>query len=198
MRRPAWNGRLFEAPANCKTVCDEEAAQTTSSMTLNLHTLIFFGLLTSGIHWLVARSLIAKPLWSRATGLLDELLRCAGCSGWWLALGLWACGIRPIEPGIRGFLLTGVLGAVLTPVVESVMLWGLERSAVEEPRPVEPAPSAPFDAEQDAFDAIMDKLCDERSDLSPDEIERIGGTIKRALGLEANATALTSTTDTRP
>jgi len=155
-------------------------------MTLNIHTLIFFGLLTSGLHWLVARSLIAKPLWSRATGLLDELLRCAGCSGWWLALGLWICGVRPIEPGIRGFLLTGVLGAVLTPIVESVMLWGLERSAVEEPAPAapEPAVTSPGLDPMDALDAIMDKLCAERPDLSPNEIERIGGTIKRALKLE--------------
>lgn len=154
-------------------------------MTLNLHTLVFFGLLSAGIHWLVARSTIAKPLWSRATGLLDELLRCAGCSGWWVGLGLWACGVRPVEGGVRGFLLTGVLGAALTPIVEAGLLWGLTRSAVAKSDPI-PEPTE-FDSEQDAYDLIMDKLCAERPDLSPNEIERIGGTVKRALGLEAKS-----------
>jgi hypothetical protein len=150
-------------------------------VSLNIHTLVFFGLLAAGIHWLIARSSIAKPLWSRATGLLDELLRCAGCSGWWLGLGLWVAGVRPIEGRIGAFLLTGVLGAVLTPIVEATVLWGLEATAVERPAPGA-VPSELFDA-HDALDAIMDRLCDERSDLSPNEIERIGGTVKRALNL---------------
>lgn len=153
-------------------------------MTLNLNTLIFFGLLTAGIHWLVARSSITKPIWSKATGKLDGLLRCAGCSGFWLGLALWIIGVRPIDGGIvlaRAFLLTGVLGAALTPVVEAVVLWGLAETAVE--APAESTPSESVDA-HGALDAIMDRLCGERSDLSPDEIERIGGTVKRALGLE--------------
>ena len=154
-------------------------------MTLNLHVLVFFGLLAAGTHWLVARSTIAKPLWSKATGTLDELLRCAGCSGWWLGLGLWVTGVRPVDGGVRAFLLSGVLGAALTPVVEAVVLWGLAETAVEvEPAaPVATPPAELFDA-HDALDAIMDKLCDERPDLSPDEIERIGSTIKRALGFD--------------
>lgn len=155
-------------------------------MTLNFNALIFFGLLTAGVHWLVARSSITKPLWSKATGKLDELLRCAGCSGFWLGLALWIIGVRPIDGGVvlaRAFLLTGVLGAALTPVVEAVVLWGLAETAVEVPIESTNASSELFDA-HNAFDAIMDKLCDERADLSPNEIERIGGTVRRALRLE--------------
>ena len=152
-------------------------------MILNIHTLIFFGLLTAGIHWLVARSAVAKPLWSRATGKLDELLRCTGCSGFWLGLGLWVTGVRPVDGGVRAFLLTGVLGAVLTPIAEAVVLWGLAATAIKRPQPTTAPADSPFDA-HDAHDAIMNKLCDERSDLSPDEIERIGDTVKRALRLE--------------
>ena len=159
-------------------------------MTFDVHALVFFGLLAAGTHWLIARSTIARPLWSRATGWLDELLRCAGCSGWWLGLLLWFVHVRPIEGGFVAHLLTGVLGAVLTPIGEAILLWGLEATAIKPEQPTAPAADGPatqpallFDA-HDAYDAIMDKLCDERSDLSPDEIERVGGTIKRALRLE--------------
>jgi hypothetical protein len=154
-------------------------------LTLNLHALVLFGLLAGGIHWLVARSSIAKPLWSRATGMLDELLRCAGCSGWWIGLVLWLVHVRPIDGGFGAHLLTGVLGAALTPVVEAVLLWGLEATAIDRSTPVA-NPAGSFDA-HDAYDDIMDKLCDERSDLSPDEIERVGGTVQRALGLVSEA-----------
>ena len=95
--------------------------------------LVLLGILCASVHWLVARSQIAKPLWSHATGWVDGLLRCAGCSGWWLGL-LWGLAptLRPVEHGVVGWLVTGVLGAFVTPVFEAFLLWGLEASTLED------------------------------------------------------------------
>ena len=150
-------------------------------MTLNLRVLVFFGLLTAGIICLVARSSIAEPFWSKATGKLDELLRCAGCSGFWLGLWIWIVA-RPIDGEVSCLPLSGVLGAALTPVVEDV-LWGSAETAVAPATQTRRLPE--LFAAHDALDAIMDKLCDERPDLSADEIKRVGGTVKRALRIDA-------------
>lgn len=100
-------------------------------MSDRLDPLVALGLLCAATHWLIARSVIAKPLWSRARGRLDELLRCAGCSGWWLGLIAGIAGLRPIGHGVIGALLSGLLGVVLTPVVEAVLLWALAQTAIE-------------------------------------------------------------------
>jgi hypothetical protein len=100
--------------------------------------LIFLGVLCSGLHWIVARSEIMRPLWSRASGALGMLLACAGCSGFWLGLLLGAVGLRPLRFGIDVLafghfvdtMVTGVLGTFVTPVFEGMLLWGLERSAI--------------------------------------------------------------------
>ena len=105
-------------------------------MHLNLEHLVLLALLTAPLHWIIARSSIAKPFWSRATGLADKLLRCAGCSGFWIGLGLSALGVRPVDgPWLFEHIAAGALGALLTPVVEGVLLWGNAMSAVE---PAEP------------------------------------------------------------
>lgn len=104
-------------------------------VTVDLPQLIVFGLLTASMHWLIARSEIARPLWSRASGWFDELLRCPACSGFWLGLGSHLAGLHPIGGGFAANLLTGVLGTILTPVFESVLLWGLANSAIEEEEP---------------------------------------------------------------
>lgn len=103
-------------------------------MTIDFAQMLALGLLSASLHWIIARSKITKPLWSRAPGLLGDLLRCPACSGFWLGMALEAIGVRPLG-GVRLFfavLLTGVLGAALTPIFQAVMLWSLERTAIEE------------------------------------------------------------------
>ncbi len=110
-------------------------------MTLDVGQLALLGLLSTALHWLIARSKIAQPLWSRARGWLALLLACPACSGWWLGLGLGTGGVRPVTVSWRivEVVLCGLLAMVLTPVVEAVMLWGLERSAIVAEEPEEPA-----------------------------------------------------------
>ncbi len=118
-------------------------------MTLDVHQLALLGLLTTSVHWLVGRSTIARPLWSRARGWLSELLRCPACSGWWIGLGLGAAGLRPVGGlphrwewhSVGPVVVTGLLAIVVTPVVEAIMLFGLQHSAI----PDEP----PFPGEDD-------------------------------------------------
>jgi hypothetical protein len=112
-------------------------------VTLHLDHLFLLGLLCASLHWLVARSAAAKPLWSRAVGKWDELLRCPACSGFWLANGLWTLGVRPLGDGFLSVFLTGALGAVLTPIFEAAMLWGLAVSAVERAEPETVADETP-------------------------------------------------------
>lgn len=106
--------------------------------------LVFLGILTAGAHWIVGRSKIAKPLWSRASGWLGALLACAGCSGFWLGIALGAVGVRPLCIGgggvvgtIATIIVTGILGTWVTPVFEAVLLWGLRESAIAELLPSE-------------------------------------------------------------
>lgn len=109
-------------------------------MTLDLTQFFLLGLLTSTSHWLIARSEIAKPLWSRARGWLDKLLACAGCSGFWLGGLFGGFGVAtpvlstaPDDLTVNFFaqaMLCALFGVFLTPVFESVLLWGLRESAV--------------------------------------------------------------------
>lgn len=109
-------------------------------MTLDVGQLALLGLLSTGLHWLIARSTIARPLWSRARGWLAALLACPACSGWWLGLGLGLGGVRPAsgQGGIVAVIASGILAMVLTPVLEGVMLWGLAQSAIVTEEPEEP------------------------------------------------------------
>ena len=110
-------------------------------MSLDLSQLLLFSVLTSSLHWLIARSEIAKPFWSRTSGWLGKLLACAGCSGFWLGavLGgtevaspvtLYVAHVLYVDVALRA-LVHGVLGVFVTPVFESVLLWGLQNSAVD-------------------------------------------------------------------
>ncbi len=114
-------------------------------MTLDLHQLFLLGMVSATLHWLVARSLIFKPLWSRAGGWLDSLLRCPACSGFWLGLGLGALRVRPVivhdvnwrwQLGMSIFV-AGLCGLFLTPVFEAALLWGLDRAAVPDAETLE-------------------------------------------------------------
>jgi hypothetical protein len=111
--------------------------------------LLVLGLLTASTHWLVARSEIARPLWSRARGWLAKLLACAGCSGWWLGLGYGALGLRPVSHGWRGILVAGILGTILTPIFEALLIWGLDETAISVDGTVpEPSPETSSTEEQ--------------------------------------------------
>lgn len=102
-------------------------------MTISLHQLFFLGLLTASAHWLVARSKIAAPLWSRASGWFDQLLRCPACSGFWLGLALWFGGIHVVSARYRliEIAANGLFALFLTPIFEGALLWGLRESAIE-------------------------------------------------------------------
>ena len=103
-------------------------------MKLALDQLFMLGLFSASIHWLVARSEIAKPLWSRARGFVDKLLRCPACSGWWIGALLVLAGVHPIE-GValwKNVIAGALCGTMLTAVFEAVLLWGLERAALPE------------------------------------------------------------------
>ena len=97
---------------------------------------ILLGMLTSAGHWILARSSIMYWFWGRMTGRVDELLRCPACSGFWLGIAAWWCGIRPIDAFMPWQALscigTGILGTFITPVMEGVVLWGLSRAAIVE------------------------------------------------------------------
>jgi hypothetical protein len=93
------------------------------------------GILCASIHWLVARSSIMQPLWSRARGWFDRLLRCPACSGFWIGSGLAVLGLNPVNftvHHIPSLFPTQALAVFLTPVFEAVLLWGLDQSAIEE------------------------------------------------------------------
>ncbi len=97
--------------------------------------LFLLGLLSAAIHWLVARSEIARPLWSRAHGWLDKLLRCPACSGFWLCGGITWGGVHPLvdAPLWKEIVVGALCGIFLTPIFEGVLVWGLRESAIEAP-----------------------------------------------------------------
>jgi len=101
-------------------------------MTIDLHQLFVLGILTSAIHWLAGRSEIARPLWSRAPGWLDRLLRCPACTGWWLGLLAWFAGVHVWAAPFRAVevVLNGVTAVFVTPVFEGAILWGLRETAI--------------------------------------------------------------------
>lgn len=111
---------------------------------LNVQHLLFLGILTTAVHWLIARSSIMSWLWSRARGTAAKLLACPACSGWWLGLGASLLGFNPVIwtdtgwiPALGSFLTTGLLAMFLTPVFEGLLIWGLETSHI--PTTVVPA-----------------------------------------------------------
>ncbi len=102
-------------------------------MTIDLSKLLLFGMLCASLHWLIARAEITKPLWSRASGVLDKLLRCAGCSGWWLGGVVYVLGLRPFALSAWWSVLVAcILGTFITPVFEGILLWGLEHTALQD------------------------------------------------------------------
>ena len=103
---------------------------------LEIQLLVMLGLLTAGLHWLIARSYVMKWFWGRLSpgGFLDKLVRCPACSGFWLGLLCWSGGIRPLGTIVTmapiDACATGVLAMAITPIFEGAILWGLAVSAV--------------------------------------------------------------------
>lgn len=90
--------------------------------------LFLLGVLSSTLHWLIARAEITRPLWSRTTGFVDKLLRCPSCSGFWISGALTLAGIEPVAgPWWMCAPVNAVLGTFLTPVFQAVHLWALKR-----------------------------------------------------------------------
>lgn len=120
-----------------------------SLVSINLQHLLLLGLLSATLHWLLARSLVARPLWSRLRGRAAALAECPACSGFWLGLVLGAgLGVLPAVVAMPwpwlgaavSVLCSGVLAAWLTPVLQGVLLWGLAATAMGHEQ--EPAPGA--------------------------------------------------------
>jgi hypothetical protein len=99
---------------------------------VRLDYLLVLGILSAATHWLIGRSDIAKPIWSRASGFFERLLACSACSGWWIGLALGLLGLRPVVFGwwTVDVIATGILAVWLTPVFQAVVLWGLDRSRI--------------------------------------------------------------------
>jgi hypothetical protein len=109
-------------------------------VSLDVRQLVLLGLLSAAVHWLVARAEITRFFWSRAPRVVDKLLRCPSCAGFWIGLGLGALGVRPVAaPPLTAVLASGVLAIVATPLVEVALLWALQRTAIEAIEHVEQA-----------------------------------------------------------
>lgn len=65
--------------------------------------------------------------------LFAGLLACAACSGWWLCLFLGSIGLRPLDigPWWLDMFGSGLAGTVTVPILEGVLLWGLERTHID-------------------------------------------------------------------
>jgi hypothetical protein len=97
------------------------------------------------IHWIVARSEIAQPLWSRARGKLDRLLRCVGCSAVWLGLGMGTLGLRPVHWAVldhwtwvavgADVVSAALLAAFGAPIAQATFLWAKDATAIPDPEP---------------------------------------------------------------
>ena len=157
-------------------------------MTLDLSKLLLFGILCASLHWLIARAEVTKPLWSRATGYVDKLLRCAGCFGWWLGGPLYVLGMRPFDlTGWWNVLVASILGAFITPVFEGALMWGLERSAVHEDEPDEdvPPPTALFTGiDHEAAHGLAHDIADELwgEDVAEERVDELTDVLVRVMG----------------
>jgi hypothetical protein len=98
--------------------------------------LALLGLLAGPIHWLIGRAKITEWFWSRARRgtFAGDLLCCAACAGWWIGLALGASGVRPLTgvAELTSIAAGGVLGTLLAPVGEAVLLWGLGMTAMDD------------------------------------------------------------------
>jgi hypothetical protein len=109
---------------------------------MNWSAFLALGILAASAHWLLARAKITAPFWGlnwlpegQTRALLDGLLSCAACTGWWAGLGLGLLGLRPAVTGwgaVADVLLAGLLAVWATPVFEGLLMWGLERSRIED------------------------------------------------------------------
>lgn len=101
-------------------------------MLINWNNLVLLALLSTAIHWFVARSTIMHWFWRRAKGWFAKLLACPACSGFWLGCGLGYMGIQAVDGGnvVAELLINGAVALVLTPMVEAVFLLGLNASAI--------------------------------------------------------------------
>lgn len=121
-------------------------------MVLSPSQLLLFALLCASTHWLIARSEIARPFWSRLDGFFGRLLACPACSGWWLGSVLAGTAlVVPARVGdgtslaawIAQALAGGVLGAILTPICEGALLWGLDYTRIDTPDEAPPPGAVP-------------------------------------------------------
>lgn len=120
-------------------------------MTFNPEQFLLLGILAAAAHWILARSKITEPLWSRAPAFLDGLLRCAACSGFWLGLGIGALGVTPVAGAPNEWtriLISGLSAVFATPIFEGVLLWGLRASSLDDAAP-------PFDTDVASADAVL-------------------------------------------
>lgn len=146
-------------------------------MTLNLQHVFLLGILTSTLHWFLARAEIARPLWSNAKGAMDKLLRCPSCSGFWLGLVYGLSGVTPVEglPRYSTVIMAGIFGMFFTPIFETVLLWALRASAVETDLETETPPVVlPLaDIEQRVVTVLTDYFVDAPAEMRADVAHEI-------------------------
>lgn len=107
-------------------------------MTVNWNDFVLLAILSAAIHWLIARSKIAQPIWSRTRGWFASLLACPACSGFWIGCALTATGIKAVVlPTIASIIANGLLALFLTPIAEAVFMWGLQVSSMDTDPPVD-------------------------------------------------------------
>lgn len=87
------------------------------------------------LYYLFARAEVTRWAWSRYPRALDNLARCAACSGFWIGLGLSWWLAPPLQG--RGFawerhLWGAGLGLLLTPVGTAILLYALAYTNVDE------------------------------------------------------------------
>lgn len=103
-------------------------------MTFNWSTFATLAILAATIHWLIARAEISKPIWDAIwlPERINQLLRCPACSGFWIGLALGTAGLRPLVTGHwwLDMPVAALAGAFGTPVLQAVLLWGLERTKI--------------------------------------------------------------------
>ena len=80
--------------------------------------LIEFGIVTTGVQYVIGASKIGKPVRSRLPAGLRDFVSCEACAGFWIGVALTPWGPWPSWTGAA---LSGLAGLVLTSIGRSLM-----------------------------------------------------------------------------
>lgn len=94
----------------------------------------------SAIQYLLGEASIFDRPRSKLPAILQQLLRCPACCGFWLGLGAGALGLSPWG-GRWGIPLTGLAAIAIVPTVRGLMALGWAASQPDHDHDHEPAPT---------------------------------------------------------